>query len=74
MVAFAWASNAIGTLVDARRGMRAGPQAGALAWIDAVHYAAHKPIDVRAVDADVLICSPYKFCGPHLGVPTAGPR
>ena len=42
--------------------------AGALAWIDAVHYAAHEPIDVRAIDADVLICSPYKFCGPHLGI------
>ena len=41
---------------------------GALAWIDAVHYAAHEPIDVRAVDADVLICSPYKFCGPHMGI------
>ena len=40
----------------------------ALAWIDAVHYAAHEPIDVRAVDADVLICSPYKFCGPHMGI------
>ena len=41
---------------------------GALAWIDAVHYAAHEPIDVRAIGADVLICSPYKFCGPHLGI------
>jgi selenocysteine lyase/cysteine desulfurase len=41
---------------------------GALAWIDAVHYAAHEPIDVRDIGADVLICSPYKFCGPHLGV------
>ncbi|MGH2850074.1 MAG: aminotransferase class V-fold PLP-dependent enzyme, partial [Solirubrobacteraceae bacterium] len=36
--------------------------------IDAVHYAAHEPIDVRAIDADVLLCSPYKFCGPHLGI------
>ena len=43
-------------------------EVGALAWIDAVHYAAHEPIDVRAIDADVLICSPYKFCGPHLGI------
>jgi selenocysteine lyase/cysteine desulfurase len=42
--------------------------AGALAWVDAVHYAAHEPIDVRQIDADVLICSPYKFCGPHLGM------
>ena len=43
-------------------------EAGALAWIDAVHYAAHEPIDVRAVDCDLLLCSPYKFCGPHLGM------
>ena len=68
VVAFAWASNAVGTLVDARRVCELAHRAGALAWIDAVHYAAHKPIDVRAVGADVLICSPYKFCGPHLGV------
>jgi cysteine desulfurase family protein (TIGR01976 family) len=68
VVAFAWASNAIGTVVDARRVCKLAHDAGALAWIDAVHYAAHEPIDVRDVDADVLICSPYKFCGPHLGV------
>jgi cysteine desulfurase family protein (TIGR01976 family) len=68
VVAFAWASNAIGTIVDAARVCSMAHEVGALAWIDAVHYAAHEPIDVRAVDADVLICSPYKFCGPHLGV------
>jgi cysteine desulfurase family protein (TIGR01976 family) len=68
VVAFAWASNAIGTVVDAARVCTMAHEAGALAWIDAVHYAAHEPIDVRAIDADVLICSPYKFCGPHLGM------
>jgi cysteine desulfurase family protein (TIGR01976 family) len=68
VVAFAWASNAVGTMVDARRVCDLAHRAGALAWIDAVHYAAHEPIDVRAIDADVLICSPYKFCGPHLGL------
>ena len=68
VVAFAWASNAIGTVVDAARVCAMAHDAGALAWIDAVHYAAHEPIDVRAIDADVLICSPYKFCGPHLGM------
>jgi cysteine desulfurase family protein (TIGR01976 family) len=68
VVAFAWASNAVGTLVDAARVCRLAHDAGALAWIDSVHYAAHEPIDVRAIDADVLICSPYKFCGPHLGM------
>jgi cysteine desulfurase family protein (TIGR01976 family) len=68
VVAFAWASNAVGTVVDARRVCQMAHDAGALAWIDAVHYAAHEPIDVRAVGADMLICSPYKFCGPHLGL------
>jgi cysteine desulfurase family protein (TIGR01976 family) len=68
VVAFAWASNAIGTVVDAQRVCALAHEAGALAWIDAVHYAAHEPIDVARVGADVLICSPYKYCGPHLGV------
>jgi cysteine desulfurase family protein (TIGR01976 family) len=68
VVAFAWASNAVGTVVDARRVCELAHEAGALAWVDAVHYAAHEPIDVRHIGADVLICSPYKFCGPHLGV------
>ena len=68
VVAFAWASNAIGTIVDAQRVCKLAHDVGALAWVDAVHYAAHEPIDVRQIDADVLICSPYKFCGPHLGV------
>ena len=68
VVAFAWASNAIGTVTDAGRVCRLAHEVGALAWIDAVHYAAHEPIDVKAIDADVLICSPYKFCGPHLGI------
>jgi len=68
VVAFAWASNAVGTMVDAARVCSMAHEAGALAWVDAVHYAAHEPIDVREIDADVLICSPYKYCGPHLGV------
>jgi cysteine desulfurase family protein (TIGR01976 family) len=68
VVAFAWASNAVGTIVDAQRVCAMAHDAGALGWIDAVHYAAHEPIDVRAVDTDVLICSPYKFCGPHMGI------
>jgi cysteine desulfurase family protein (TIGR01976 family) len=68
VVAFAWASNAIGTIVDAKRVCDLAHDAGALAWIDAVHYAAHRPIDVRGVGADVLVCSPYKFCGPHMGI------
>jgi cysteine desulfurase family protein (TIGR01976 family) len=68
VVAFVWASNAVGTITDAAEVCRLAHSVGALAWIDAVHYAAHEQIDVRAVDADVLLCSPYKFCGPHLGL------
>jgi cysteine desulfurase family protein (TIGR01976 family) len=68
VVAFAWASNAVGTVTDARRVCRLAREAGALSWVDAVHYAAHEPIDVRELGADVVICSPYKFCGPHLGM------
>jgi cysteine desulfurase family protein (TIGR01976 family) len=68
VVAFAWASNAIGTIVDAKRVCELAHLSGALAWVDAVHYAAHEPIDVRSIGADVLLCSPYKFCGPHLGL------
>src|SRR5579872_704082 len=68
VVAFAWASNAIGTISDAARVCELAHGAGALAWVDAVHYAAHERIDVQAIGADVLLCSPYKFCGPHLGI------
>jgi cysteine desulfurase family protein (TIGR01976 family) len=68
VVAFPWASNAVGTLTDAARVCAMAHEAGAIAWVDAVHYAAHLPVDVRAINADVLLCSPYKFCGPHLGM------
>jgi cysteine desulfurase family protein (TIGR01976 family) len=68
VVAFPWASNAVGTLVDVARVAELAHEAGALAWVDAVHYGPHGPIDVGAVGADVLICSPYKFYGPHLGL------
>jgi cysteine desulfurase family protein (TIGR01976 family) len=68
VVAFPWASNAVGTLVDVARVTELAHGVGALAWIDAVHYAPHGPIDVAAAGADVLVCSPYKFFGPHLGL------
>jgi cysteine desulfurase family protein (TIGR01976 family) len=68
VVAFPWASNAVGTLVDVARVAELAHEAGALAWVDTVHYGPHGPIDVAAVGADVLICSPYKFYGPHLGL------
>ena len=68
VVAFPVASNAVGTLVEPARMARLAHDAGALAWADAVHYAPHGPIDVAAWDVDVLLCSPYKFCGPHMGL------
>lgn len=68
VVAFPLASNAVGTLTDSRRIVELAHGAGALAWADAVHYASHLPIDVRALDVDVLLCSPYKVFGPHLGL------
>ena len=68
VVAFPWASNAVGTLVDVARVADLAHEAGAIAWVDAVHYAPHGPIDVVAAGADVLICSPYKYFGPHLGL------
>jgi cysteine desulfurase family protein (TIGR01976 family) len=68
VVAFPLASNAVGTLTDAARIVELAHAAGALAWADAVHYAPHGPIDVVALGVDVLLCSPYKFFGPHLGL------
>ena len=68
VVAFPLASNAVGTTVDARRIAELAHEAGALAWADAVHYAPHGPIDVTALGVDVLLCSPYKYFGPHLGL------
>ena len=68
IVAYPWASNAVGTLVDVTRVAALAHEAGALAWVDAVHYAPHGPIDVAAAGVDVLLCSPYKFFGPHLGL------
>jgi cysteine desulfurase family protein (TIGR01976 family) len=68
VVAFPWASNAVGTVTDVARIAELAHAAGALAWVDAVHYAPHGQIDVVAAGADVLLCSPYKFFGPHLGM------
>jgi cysteine desulfurase family protein (TIGR01976 family) len=68
IVSFPLAANSVGTLTDARRITELAHAAGALAWADAVHYGPHGPIDVRELDVDVLICSPYKFFGPHMGL------
>jgi cysteine desulfurase family protein (TIGR01976 family) len=68
VVAFPWAANAVGTITDVRAIADLAHEAGALAWVDAVHYAPHGPIDCAAAGVDVLLCSPYKFFGPHLGL------
>jgi cysteine desulfurase family protein (TIGR01976 family) len=68
VVAFPVASNAVGTTPDVARIAELAHAAGALAWADAVHYGPHGPIDVAGWDVDVLLCSPYKFFGPHMGM------
>jgi len=68
VVAVGYASNAVGTINDVAEIVRLAHKKGALAYIDAVHYAPHGPIDVRALDCDFLACSTYKFFGPHMGV------
>jgi cysteine desulfurase family protein (TIGR01976 family) len=68
LVAAGYASNAVGTINNVAEVVRMARQAGALSYIDAVHYAPHGPIDVRALGCDFLVCSTYKFFGPHMGV------
>ncbi len=68
LVAVGYASNAVGTINDVATVIRWAHEVGALAWIDAVQFAPHGPIDVQALDADFLVCSSYKFFGPHLGI------
>lgn len=68
LVAVGMASNALGTVTDVAAVCRLAREAGALCFVDAVHAAAHLPLDVQAIGCDFLACSPYKFYGPHLGV------
>ena len=68
VVAVGYASNAVGTINDVTTIIRWAHEVGALVWIDAVQFAPHGPIDVQALDADFLVCSSYKFFGPHLGI------
>jgi cysteine desulfurase family protein (TIGR01976 family) len=68
LVAIGAASNALGTINDVRRAADLAHAAGALAFVDAVHYAPHALVDVQALGADFLACSAYKFYGPHVGV------
>jgi cysteine desulfurase family protein (TIGR01976 family) len=68
LVAIGAASNALGTKSDVRRAAELAHAKGALLFVDAVHYAPHALVDVRALGADFLACSAYKFYGPHVGV------
>ena len=73
VVAFPAAANSVGTAPDVRRVVELAHDAGALAWVDAVHYGPHGPIDVAAWGCDVLVCSPYKYFGRISGSRSAAP-
>lgn len=73
LVAVTAASNLLGTMPDIRAIAGMVHDAGALLFVDGVHYAAHAAVDVRALGADFFVCSPYKFLGPHCGVLAAAP-
>lgn len=68
LLAIGAASNSLGTISDVARACRLAREAGALSFVDAVHYAAHMLVDVKIFDCDFLACSAYKFYGPHIGV------
>jgi cysteine desulfurase family protein (TIGR01976 family) len=68
VVAIGAASNALGTINDVARASKIARSVGALTFVDAVHYAPHRLVDVRALGCDFLACSAYKFYGPHIGI------
>jgi len=68
LVAIGAASNALGTITDVMEAARLARQVDALVFVDAVHYAPHRLVDVRALGCDFLACSAYKFYGPHVGI------
>jgi cysteine desulfurase family protein (TIGR01976 family) len=67
LVAIGAASNAVGTINDIAKAATLAKSVGALSYVDAVHYAPHTLVDVKAIGCDFLACSPYKFYGPHTG-------
>ncbi|MCG6489349.1 aminotransferase class V-fold PLP-dependent enzyme, partial [Vibrio parahaemolyticus] len=68
LVALTYASNTTGSIVNVKRIVEAAHQAGAMVYVDAVHYAPHHLIDVQELGCDFLACSAYKFFGPHVGI------
>jgi cysteine desulfurase family protein (TIGR01976 family) len=74
LVAVTGASNLIGTRPDVAAISALAHAAGALCYVDGVHLTPHASVDMSALGADVFVCSPYKFCGPHLGVLAAAPE
>ena len=68
VVAVNYACNGVGTISDVKKLIHMSHEMGAFTVVDAVHYAAHGPIDVKEIDTDFLLCSAYKFFGPHIGV------
>lgn len=74
VVAFTGASNILGTIPDIRAVVDLAHAHGALAYLDAVHYAAHELVDLPALGVDMVVCSPYKFLGPHCAVLAASPE
>ncbi len=68
LVAVTYASNTTGSIVDVKRIVEAAHQTGAVVYVDAVHYAPHHLIDVQELECDFLVCSAYKFFGPHVGI------
>jgi cysteine desulfurase family protein (TIGR01976 family) len=68
LLAIGAASNAIGTISDVARASRLAHAAGALTFVDAVHFAPHEPVNVKSIECDFLACSAYKFYGPHIGI------
>lgn len=68
LVAVGAASNALGTITDVARASALAKSVGALVFVDAVHFAPHRRLDVQAMGADFVACSAYKFCGPHVGI------
>lgn len=68
ILAINWAANSCGTVSDVKKFIAEAHKYGVVTVVDAVHYAPHKVIDVKEIDTDILVCSAYKFFGPHLGV------